>query len=145
MKFEYSLRNGTKLGIDDMIAIHTEYEAMCTGEYIQDIYSGGKMSDKIALTIGYEVRRRMDKCDYPDEEMTIDYVMGDVLHNICQWLKTSASNDTVALCRQHFKLCEDDDTGCCLTGIYEVLEWIYRNDSVEDEFERYFENEGNIC
>ena len=68
MKFQYTFKDGTTIeDLYELYRIHSYYEAACTGEYIQDAYIPS-LSDEKALSIGYEVRRRMHKADWYDGE-----------------------------------------------------------------------------
>ena len=64
MKFKYTLKDGTVIeDLYELYRINSYYEAACTGEYVQDEYIPS-LSDEEALSIGYEVRRRMHKADW---------------------------------------------------------------------------------
>lgn len=71
MKFEYKIK-GITLDMNDLIEIHSYYEARCTAEYLMENCDITDEDD--ALCLGYEVRRLMDKYGY-DEETAIDEML----------------------------------------------------------------------
>ena len=78
-EYTYELKEAKKtLTMSDMSDINQFYEAACTAEYIldnlEDYELPSDISSDTALQIGYEVRRRMDKYGY-DEEEAIDEVI----------------------------------------------------------------------
>lgn len=74
MKFEYEVK-GIKLDRSDMREINQYYEAACTAEYLLDNFDN--ITEENALSVGQEVRRRMDKYDYSENE-AIDEVLEEM-------------------------------------------------------------------
>ena len=72
MDIKYQIK-GITLTASDLADIHSYYEAACTAEYLQDNYPQ-VTTDERALELGYEVRRKMDKYSYPEEE-AIEFVL----------------------------------------------------------------------
>jgi len=71
MNFEYAIK-GITLNESEMRDIKECYEAICTAEYLMDNYSD--LTEEEALTLGYEVRKWMDKYD-TDETDAVYEVM----------------------------------------------------------------------
>lgn len=70
MKFTYEIK-GITLTMSDMVQIHEYYQAACTAEYLVDSYG---FSKEKALEAGYDIRRKMDKYDYDEEEAIQEYL-----------------------------------------------------------------------
>lgn len=70
MKFAYEIK-GVTLDVYDMMRVKEYYEAHCTAEYLWENYN---VTEENAVSLGYEVRRLMDKYDY-DELTAIDEVV----------------------------------------------------------------------
>ena len=66
MKIEYQIK-GIVLNACEMHDIKNVYEALCTAEFILEVY---KVSEEQAMELGYETRRLMDRYG-GDEEETI--------------------------------------------------------------------------
>ena len=62
---------GITLDMCDMQQVHDNYEIYCTAEYLMENYP---FDEKQALKYATEVRRRMDKYGF-DEEEAIDEVL----------------------------------------------------------------------
>ena len=95
MEIKYEIK-GITLDVYDLMELHHYYEAACTAEYLMENYtyqigpwrrenemaelnlSACKSDEKIALRLGYEVRKLMDKYGY-DEEEAINKVLRDTL------------------------------------------------------------------
>ena len=77
--FEYTLNNGTRLTMTDMLAVHQHYEAACTAEYIMENH--GIDTEEEALSLGYDVRRLMDKYSYTEKE-AINEVMAEHIFSV---------------------------------------------------------------
>ena len=73
MEIKYEIK-GIVLNDMDLVNIHKYYEAACTAEYLMDNYD--ITDEEEAMDIGYEVRRKMDKYGY-DEEDAIKEVMSE--------------------------------------------------------------------
>ena len=149
MDFKYQLINGTVIDdVSEIVDIVNFYEAACTGENVQDNYGRYKsnkytLSDKIALDIGYEVRRRMSKCEYYDGEIemdTISDVMDDAYDNILAFLKTQVSETD--LC-EAFEVDDIEDIKELSDDVYEVFNYIWDDPDITEAFTKYFE-EHNI-
>ena len=85
MEIKYEIK-GITLNVNDLMELHHYYEAACTAEYLMENYvyeigpwlreninaelnlSACKSDEDIALALGYEVRRLMDKYGYDEEE-----------------------------------------------------------------------------
>lgn len=78
MAFTYTTK-GVTLSMSDMVGIHKYYEAACTAEYLMENYEQ-VTSEEQALKLGYEVRRKMNKWDYTEED-AIDEVMAENLYD----------------------------------------------------------------
>lgn len=65
MEIKYEIK-GITLNVNDLMELHHYYEAACTAEYLMENYGISK-EDK-ALSLGYEVRRLMDKYGYLEED-----------------------------------------------------------------------------
>lgn len=72
MTIEYKVK-GITLDVTDLCRIHEYYEAACIAEHLLENYSQ-ITSETQALSIGYDVRRLMDKYSY-DEEDAIEEVL----------------------------------------------------------------------
>lgn len=135
MKYEFKSNDG-KVVINDeylMRQIHEYYEAACTGEYMQDNDCDG-ISDQIALSLGYEVWRRIYKYG-GDESETIENVQDDFKDNILKW----ATEDPV-ISKQFEAVFEYEPEQYDSTiSLSELIEWVYSNDLLIKSFELYFD------
>ena len=73
MKIEYEIK-GVTLDVRDMIEISDYFAAACTAELLLDDYGDQVTTEEQALKLGYEVRRRMDKYGYCEDD-AIDLVL----------------------------------------------------------------------
>ena len=64
MIISYEIK-GITLNEDDLFCINQYYEAACTAEYIAENYG---LDEELALKLGYEIRMKMDKYGYEEEE-----------------------------------------------------------------------------
>lgn len=64
MIISYTIQ-GITLNEDELFKINQYYEAACTAEYIAEKYDLG---EDLAMKFGYEVRQKMDKYGYYEEE-----------------------------------------------------------------------------
>ena len=125
--------------IDDfyeLVNICCYYEATCTAELIHGDYFPD-MSDDLALTLGYEVRRRMDKCEYNDGETEMDTiadVLGELKDRATDWL--SAREQAAAEYNEHFGVVIDEDNS--VVDVEAMVAWIYEHEELAKDFERYF-------
>jgi hypothetical protein len=69
-EFTFEIK-GVTLNMNEMNAIHTQYQIFSTAEYIMENYG---LDEKTALKKAADVRRRMDKYGL-DEETAIDEVL----------------------------------------------------------------------
>ena len=77
MSMKYKI-NGVVLDIHDLIEVSEYYEAACTADWVLETYSDLVSSEEEALSIGYEVRRKMNdwgRCSGQDEEDAIVEVL----------------------------------------------------------------------
>lgn len=74
MVIEYTIK-GITLSVSDLIDINRYYEAACTAEYLLENYEQ-VTSEEQAMELGYEVRRKMDKYGYSEED-AIDIVLAE--------------------------------------------------------------------
>ena len=74
MVIEYTIK-GITLSVSDLIDINRYYEAACTAEYLLENYEQ-VTSEEQAMELGYEVRRKMDKYGYSEED-AIDMVLAE--------------------------------------------------------------------
>lgn len=74
MVIEYKIQ-GITLSVSDLIAIDRYYEAACTAEYLLENYEQ-VTTEELAMELGYEVRRKMNKYGY-NEEDAIDEVLAE--------------------------------------------------------------------
>lgn len=74
MVIEYKIK-GITLSVSDLIDIDRYYEAACTAEYLLDNYEQVTTEEQ-AMELGYEVRRKMDKYGYSEED-AIDEVLAE--------------------------------------------------------------------
>lgn len=66
MTIEFSIK-GVTLNAAELSLINEYYEAACTAEYVLENYS--PITDEAqAMEIGHEVRRKMNKYGYDEEE-----------------------------------------------------------------------------
>lgn len=72
MVIEYTIK-GITLSVSDLIDIDRYYEAACTAEYLLENYEQVTTEEQ-AMELGYEVRRKMDKYGYSEED-AIDEVL----------------------------------------------------------------------
>lgn len=72
MVIEYTIK-GITLDVSDLIDIDRYYEAACTAEYLLENYEQVATEEQ-AMELGYEVRRKMDKYGYCEED-AIDAVL----------------------------------------------------------------------
>lgn len=137
MKFIYKLRDGSEIKDYEFVDIINYYEAACTAELIQGDYFPG-MSDELALEIGREVRRRMNKCEYCDGELELDTI-ADVLCEfkdaISEWLLKNQSVTRDYNKQFNVKLEEDNDV-----DVEDMVGWIYQNQNIAQSFEEHFLN-----
>lgn len=136
MELKYKLKNGTVIDdVSDFVELSKYYEAACTAGLIQDDYFPD-MSDDLALTLGYEVRRRMDKCEYSDGETEMDTI-ADVLRELkdraTDWL--SAHEQAAADYNKHFGVVIDEGND---VDVESMVAWIYEHDELAKDFEKYF-------
>lgn len=75
MKIEYQIK-GVTLDVHDMIEVSNYFAAACTAELILEEHSDKVTTEDQALDIGYEVRRKMDKYGY-DEQEAIERAMDE--------------------------------------------------------------------
>lgn len=66
MKIEYEIK-GVTLDENDLIKINEYYTAACTAEYLLDNFNQVK-TEKQAMKLGFEVRRKMRKYDFTEEK-----------------------------------------------------------------------------
>ena len=77
MLFKYEIK-GVTLDLTDMVEVAEYYEAACTANWVLETYSDLVSSEEEALSIGYEVRRKMNdwgRCSGQDEEDAIVEVL----------------------------------------------------------------------
>ena len=74
MVIEYTIK-GITLSVSDLIDIDRYYEAACTAEYLLENYEQVTTEEQ-AMELGYEVRRKMDKYGYSEED-AIDEVLAE--------------------------------------------------------------------
>lgn len=74
MVIEYKIQ-GITLSVSDLIAIDRYFEAACTAEYLLENYEQVTTEEQ-AMELGYEVRRKMDKYGYSEED-AIDEVLAE--------------------------------------------------------------------
>ena len=74
MLFEYKIK-GVTLDVNDLVTLHSYFEAACTAEYLLDNYEQVK-DEEMAMELGYEVRRKMNKYGY-DEETAIEETLSE--------------------------------------------------------------------
>lgn len=72
MVIEYTIK-GITLSVSDLIDIHRYYEAACTAECLLENCEQVTTEEQ-AMKLGYEVRRKMDKYGYSEED-AIDEVL----------------------------------------------------------------------
>lgn len=72
MEIKYEIK-GITLDVNDLIDIHKYYEAACTAEYLMENYDVTDETE--AMRLGADVRRKMDKYGYNEEE-AIEEVIG---------------------------------------------------------------------
>lgn len=70
MEFTYEIK-GITLTMSDMVQIHEYYQAACTAEYLMDNYG---FDHKKALDAGYDIRRKMNKYGYDEEDAIREYL-----------------------------------------------------------------------
>ena len=143
MKFEFKLKDGHIVNdMDDFINLHRYYEVACSGEFIQnDIVAS--FNDWQALQIGYEVRRLMDKTEYPDELDTIHYVLSNVKIMVIEWLKEheQAYRDIAA----HFEVSDDpEDDAIEAITLPDIMNWIDEHKTLREDFDSYFAD-NSLC
>ena len=73
MTISYEIK-GVVLNIDDLTKITEYYRIACTAEYLVENYG---FDEDVAMQIGYDVRRKMDKHGY-DEEEAIKVTLGEM-------------------------------------------------------------------
>lgn len=66
MVIEYKIK-GITLSQSDLIDIDRYFEAACTAEYLLENYEQVTTEEQ-AMELGYEVRRKMDKYGYCEED-----------------------------------------------------------------------------
>lgn len=64
MTISYTIQ-GITLNEGALYEINKYYEAACTAEYIAENYG---LDEELSLKLGYEIRRKMDKYGYSEEE-----------------------------------------------------------------------------
>ena len=62
---------GITLNMDEMTAVHQQYEIYCTAEYLMENYH---LDEEQALEHAAEIRRRMDKYSMDENEAIIEVV-----------------------------------------------------------------------
>ena len=72
MEIEYRIK-GVTLSLSDLIDIDRYFEAACTAEYLFENFDQVKTETQ-AMELGYQVRRKMDKYGYSEED-AIDEVL----------------------------------------------------------------------
>lgn len=77
MKIEYKIK-GVTLDVHDLVEISNYLAAACTAELLLDDHGDQVTTEEQALTLGYEVRRQMDKYGYCEEE-AIDLVLDSLI------------------------------------------------------------------
>lgn len=136
MKFRFALKDGHIVDdLYDFVSITKYYEAACTADLIQGDYFPD-MSDDLALTLGYEVRRRMNKCEYADGDIEIDTI-ADVLCELkdraTDWLSAHKQASTDYNNKFGVVIDEDNDV-----DVEDMVNWIYKNEQLAKDFEEYF-------
>lgn len=76
MEIKYTIK-GVTLNVCELQTLHEYYEAACTAEYLMENY--GISDENIAMNLGYEVRRLMDKYGYDEEEAINEVLKKDEL------------------------------------------------------------------
>ena len=146
MNIEYEI-NGIKLTGSDMCNIDKYYEAACSAEYIQDNYELAKLSDELALELGYDVRRLMDKYNYCEDE---------AISQITAEFETEINDVLLEWLEEHKLVWEDFENhykdklfdkgldGVCDLPLEEVLGWISEHKTLCDDLQVHANSESDI-